>query len=86
MTKIGAGDKLKFTGRFLKNTGQIVGGEGHTVFTVVEHDCRMCKSGLFVAVDQASTQEDENGNSIGPRHILASNLYRVGTLVVANAD
>lgn len=64
------GDKVRLTGRFLRNTGQLKGGEGRKVWTVVECACGLCSRGGFVAVDERNTD--------GPRHIATGNLKRVG--------
>lgn len=70
------GDRLKLTGDFLRNTGQLAGGEGQTVFTVVPCGCVLCQGqGTYVAVDQPSQFADDDS----PRHVLAANLYKVGT-------
>ena len=76
------GDKVRFTGTFLKATGQISGGEGRKTFRVVEpvdaEQASFCALG-FVAVDEAS-YEDPNR----PRCIAIKNLYKVGTLTHQN--
>lgn len=71
--RLQTGDRVRLTAAFLRNTGQIVGGEGHAVWTVVPCDCGLCKGGRFVAVDQPSSDDP-----IKNRHILAANLVRKG--------
>lgn len=67
--KITAGARVRLTGEFLRNTGQIAGGEGQSRWTVIACDCGLCRTGRFVAVNQAST-DDPSRN----RHINAGNL------------
>lgn len=74
MRALQVGDTVKLTGKFLKNTGQRVGGEGQKSWVIVSCDCAMCK-GDYCAVDEAS----QFG---GQRHFLKANLYRKGTLAV----
>lgn len=47
------GDRVKFTGTFLRSTGQIVGGEGNKVWTVRDCSCSSCKSGSLVCTDES---------------------------------
>jgi hypothetical protein len=66
------GDRVRLTGEFLRNTGQIAGGEGQSRWTVLAHDgCRLCSDGQFVQVDQRSEDDPERW-----RHIHAGNLER----------
>ena len=78
MQKLQVGDRVKLTGKFLKNTGQRTGGEGQSVWTVVECSCKLCARGEFVAVNETSFYGE------GARHFNAANLYKKGTLTVRN--
>ncbi len=67
--KFSPGDTVRLTGKFLRNTGQAVGGEGTKRFKVVEHkDCGLCGRGNHVAVDEEGYGTD------GPRHFAVGNL------------
>ena len=63
--------RYKFTGKYLRNTGQLAGDEGQTVFTAVPCACGLCQGGQFVAVDQADAFAG------GQRHVLLANLQEV---------
>ncbi len=65
------GTRVRLTGDFLRNTGQIAGGEGLSRWTTVLCTCGLCKTGRFVAVDEPST-DDPNRS----RHINAGNLEK----------
>lgn len=58
------GDKVKLTGKFLRNTGQFAGGEGQSVWTVRGCDCAECAktkriTGMdLVVTDQEKTEAD----------------------------
>lgn len=72
MTKAPAvGTRVRLTGEFLRNTGQIAGGEGQSKWTTVACSCGLCQGGRFVAVDQPSTDDPTRS-----RHIHAGNLER----------
>ncbi len=80
MKTLQVGDKVKFTGKFLRNTGQQLGREGQSVWTIIACDCGLCKGGRFIATDEPSYDEPSQ-----PRHILAANVYKKGTLHSDNA-
>ena len=63
------GDKVKLTGQFLRNTGQVVGGEAFRQWTVVECECPICEDGTCVALDEPSHYDPDR-----PRHVLKVNL------------
>lgn len=63
------GARVRLTGEFLRNTGQIAGGEGSARWIVQPCSCGLCKTGRFIAVDQPST--DDPGQA---RHINAGNV------------
>ena len=73
-----AGSRVRFTGVFLKNTGQIAGGEGTKTWTIVRCDCG-CEDdpadyqGRLVAVDEKTALDPER-----QRHIATFNLLVVG--------
>lgn len=67
--KFSPGDRVRMTGKFLRNTGQHTGPEGQSVWTVKDHPgCSMCERGNHVAVDQDSY------DGSGPRHIAVAHL------------
>lgn len=68
------GDRVRGTGEFLRNTGQVVGGEGQSRWTVQACCCGLCESGRFVAVDETSYFEGEAEGAL--RHINSANLER----------
>jgi hypothetical protein len=69
------GARVQLTGQFLRNTGQMLGGEGLSVWTVVACSCSLCATGRFVATNEPSYDEPER-----PRHFAAGNLKRLGEL------
>lgn len=91
--KMVPGTTVRLSGRFLRNTGQQLGGEGQSRWTVQECNCRGCTSGLLVATDQLKPEEDldwftrkELAETPGLkfRHIARSNLVIHGTPSVRN--
>lgn len=79
------GAKVRLSGKFLKNTGQRVGGEGQSRWTVQECSCSLGKDGRFVAVDQKSCTEFTlaelaEAPCIGLRHIANENLTICGQM------
>lgn len=77
--KYPVGTKVRFTGVFLKSTGQIAGEEGQKWFTVMECACSLCTTGDYLAVDEPNVFDE-----IKYRHIAVTNLYRMGELTVRN--
>jgi hypothetical protein len=73
------GDRVRLARAFLRNTGQVKGGEGHSRWTVVACACGLCTHGGFVAVDERSMYADSPGNEDMPpqRHFNVANLERV---------
>lgn len=75
------GERVKFKADYLRATGQVLGGEGHKVWTVLEHAaCELCSCGSHVAVER-QIENDEPGYT-AYRHIAGGNLQRVGEIVV----
>jgi hypothetical protein len=73
------GDHVRLTGDFLRWTGQIAGGAGQSIWTVVECPCSLCRDGKFVATNQPSVFDDDTDDGRDqhcPRHINAHNLER----------
>ena len=77
---IKVGDKVKLTGKFLRNTGQFTGSEGLSQWIVQACPCSLCEDGRYVAVNEPSASDPDR-----PRHFNARNLYKVGTRVSDNA-
>lgn len=71
--RFNVGDKVQLTGTFLRQTGQLAGGEGQSVWTVVECNCSLCASDRFVALDEPSSYDETQ-----PRHIMVGNLKHFG--------
>ena len=84
MRTLAVGDRVKLTGKFLKNTGQHTSDEGHRVWQVLGFSM----GGRLVVVDQV--RDDDDGMftpeelaadpSLKYRRIAVANLYKVGTL------
>jgi hypothetical protein len=98
MKPITPGTKVKLTGKFLRSTGQIAGGEGQKTWTVQVCPCSMCKSTKFVAVNEIRGMCDPNSpdydaqyvqeltrkGSTTFRHIATCNLFVKGTVDIRN--
>ncbi len=69
---IPVGARVRLTGRFLRNTGQIAGGEGNRVWKVVPCACDLCAGKRFVAVDEPAIRYPDEPER--PRHIASVNL------------
>ena len=77
MDKFEVGDRVRYTGKFLHDTMQVVGGEAGKVWTVVVCNCYSCDSRQTVAVDEESSINfDDDG--FHPRHIHRGNLIKKG--------
>ena len=74
MTPFHPGDTVRLTNEFLRNTGQVVGGEGFSRWTIVACPCTLCGSGRFVATNEASYDDPAQA-----RHFYAGNLEQKGT-------
>jgi len=68
--KFSPGDRVQMTGEFLRNTGQIAGGEGFSVWVVRECECGLCETGRFISTDERNYLDD------GQRHINVGNLRK----------
>lgn len=64
------GTRVRMTRQFLRNTGQVSGGDASSKWTVQECGCGLCRLGRHVATDQASY------DGSGPRHIAFANLEK----------
>ena len=65
-TKPEPGARVRLTGKFLRNTGQQIGAEGLSTWTVQACDCELCALGTYIASDQQSEG--------APRHFHIANL------------
>jgi len=65
------GTRVRFTGKFLRNTGQYTGQDTRSRWTVVPCECGLCKLGNFLATDEPSYDDPSQ-----PRHINVGNLQR----------
>lgn len=67
------GTRVRFTGVFLRSTGQIVGGEGLSRWTVTPCTCATCArdGSRIVAVDEPSCCDPTRA-----RHMAYANLER----------
>lgn len=82
MTDLKPGDRVRLSGKFLRSTGQSVGGEGQRIWTVKGI------SGGFVVVDEElssaalkwfTAEELAADPLLRFRHFAPGNLVRVGT-------
>ncbi len=87
------GVRFKLSGRFLRSTGQIAGGEGQRTWTVRACECRSCAEGRFVCSDQAQTPEPgwytaeelAEHPELGWRHFAKDNLVIKGEADIRNS-
>lgn len=63
------GVRVRLTGEFLRNTGQLAGGDGASRWIVQACDCGLCKVGPYIAVDEPSTDEPSQA-----RHVNYGNV------------
>jgi hypothetical protein len=75
-TRPAIGTRVRFTGYFLKCTGQVSGPEGLARFTIVACTCGLCASDRFVAVDEPAFDPDPDQSP--HRHIALGNLQIIG--------
>lgn len=67
-TKPNPGQRVRLTGDFLRNTGQIAGGEGQKRWTVQLCHCRLC-DGPFIAVNELSPSDPSRARHINYRNL-----------------
>lgn len=86
--KFNIGDKVKFTGKFLKSTGQRAGSAGLDTFTVTGIELHWVVTDQELPRDYCTNmwtaEEFANDPSLKFRRIAAANLYKVGTLTTDN--
>jgi hypothetical protein len=78
------GVRVRLTGAFLRNTGQMAGGEGLSRWHVRACDCDPCTDGRMVAVDEKwsslslhwTPEEIAADPRLQWRHINTANLER----------
>lgn len=81
------GDRVKLTGKFLRNTGQHTGSEGTRVWTITG----FANDGRWAITDQPSdtsyytSEEMAADPTLGYRRIAVENLYIVGQLDSRNS-
>jgi hypothetical protein len=79
------GTTVRLTGKFLRSTGQIAGGDGSKRWCIVACDCVLCSDGCYAAVDEPHLcQSDPRGWEDRPaeerpkwRHFNIANLENV---------
>lgn len=64
------GTKVRFTGKYLRNTGQQVGSEGLSRWIVEECNCDLCNLGRHIATNEKNFDDD------GQRHMAFFNMER----------
>lgn len=86
------GTRIRLTGKFLRSTGQLTGGEGRSVWVVRECPCDMCKR------DWVATNQERKGAELDYwtadelaamphlrwRHFNLHNVCAVGEVTVRN--
>lgn len=75
------GDKIRFTGRFLKQTGQFTGGAARETYVVRECGCPMCAERRWVCTtERRPDNDDPTIGHVGYLHIARANVHKVGVL------
>jgi len=74
------GERVRLTAKFLRNTGQFTGPEPLSVWTIQACKCELCKTGRFVATDQADPEDGtaRHVNAVTLERATAADLYRLG--------
>ena len=72
-TRVPVGTRIQLSGNFLRDTGQVAGGEGSKTWRVVACDCSLCLTGRFVAVDEKAW-----GDPTQQRHFAEVNTVTLG--------
>jgi hypothetical protein len=80
-----AGDTVRLTRNFLRWTGQITGGEGHSRWTVLACECKACAQGHFVLTNEPRTAEDL-AEYFTPEEIAAEPWLKFRHLNTANVE
>ena len=85
------GTKVQLSGRFLRSTGQQLGGEGQSKWIVEECPCRICQTGDYLATNEEKEdvsyfdpEELKANPQLAKRHFARSNLVIVGKPSVRN--
>jgi hypothetical protein len=83
------GTTVRLSGKFLRNTGQMLGGEGLSRWIVQECPCPSCKDGTTVATNELKSdlgywtaEELEKEPYLKMRHIARCNLSILGVLTL----
>ncbi len=73
------GTRVRFTGDYLRNTGQAIGGEGQSRWVVQACDCGLCGNGRHILTDQPTMMEERiaDPDTSEFRHIAFANLQVV---------
>jgi hypothetical protein len=75
---IAVGDRVKLTGNFLRDTGQQVGGEGQSTWTVLKLE-RWGSGSIFAVVDERSYSPTEDYRRINAANLCrATDTFRLG--------
>ena len=75
-----AGERVRLTRTFLRNTGQVSGPEPLSVWTIQTCECELCTTGRFVATDQVDPDDGtaRHFNAVTLERATAADLYRLG--------
>ena len=78
--KFQAGDSVRFSGSFLRNTGQHAGSEGRKVFKVLsfERDWAIVDEKLEAGLEYFTSEEIAKQPDLAFRRIAVANLVKVG--------
>lgn len=73
------GDRIRFTGRFLKQTGQFTGSAGRETYVVRACDCKQCRDRVWVCTTERRPDNDDPSiGHIAYLHIARVNVHKVG--------
>lgn len=87
------GTLCRFSGEYLRNTGQITGGEGPLRFYILSCSCGLCRAGHHVAVNIPSEYAQSGGYtpeeitaqpSLIWRHVAKASITIVGQADIRN--
>lgn len=79
------GDRVKLTGKFLRSTGQALGAEGASVWTVKAIRGEFVVTDQPIAFDCWTPEEHAADPLLKFRRINAANVFKVGTVTADNA-